>query len=150
MNWCARPRAKPTIDICCGTTRKEHTVTIDVPEASRQKLIMCGPRGSPARRGGRGQRTLCRSAIGSASGRGPAGRSDVAPVSPLHCPAAAGSASPGGGRGVGSGMAGRQGGGTAEQRRVGPLPRARPRICSALRVPARCWASAPFAGVLLK
>jgi hypothetical protein len=40
MNWCSKPRPKPTLDICCGTARREHTVTIDVPEVAKQKLIM--------------------------------------------------------------------------------------------------------------
>ena len=43
MNWCARPRErpKPTLDICCGTSRsKDTTITIDVPEVAKQKLVM--------------------------------------------------------------------------------------------------------------
>ena len=43
MNWCARPRErpKPTLDICCGSSRsKDTTITIDVPEVAKQKLVM--------------------------------------------------------------------------------------------------------------
>jgi hypothetical protein len=43
MNWCAiKPRAKPTLDMtgCCGTARRDNTITIDVPEVAKQKLIM--------------------------------------------------------------------------------------------------------------
>lgn len=43
MNWCSKPRERPkldTLDICCGADRREHTVTIDVPEVAKQKLIM--------------------------------------------------------------------------------------------------------------
>ena len=40
MNWCTGQRPKPTLDICCGTARRDTTITIDVPEVAKQKLVM--------------------------------------------------------------------------------------------------------------
>jgi len=40
MNWCSGQRPKPTLDICCGTARRDTTITIDVPEVAKQKRVM--------------------------------------------------------------------------------------------------------------
>ena len=87
MQWCARTRERPTLDICCGSARKEHTVTIDVPQASRQKLIMSVPELLPHR---------CVSRRAAAAGRRVAGqqrRLRLSPLPPpLHARGAAGQA----------------------------------------------------------